>query len=323
MALLDRIAEHWPGARARDRDTFTIDVSGVTAEIDVGGVALAIEVRPALGVIASAAMPVLDGLTLRVRTDASAGSVTTGHHAFDQIFRVDADDPQLARLLLDEGCQIELAAGRTAGQSVVVANRRVEVLGTPRNDADVIVAMRAVAALAARPYQLVRTLRRALRRWGPVPSSAAWDVTSFRLALTTPMPSVHLAWRQRALDGGSGPRLSTRVIAERRGPAGEFTVIDASRMASPGARAPGPVPLDVPDVARGRYLLLADRATDAHDDLAPHLPLLGDALPLAVIASGDAIAVVFDGFEEQRVALEPALALARGLASHRSLGPYR
>lgn len=319
MALIDRLADVLPHARTADGRTFVVDL---------GGAELAIELDPVLGVVASAPMPVLDGLVLRVRPDGGAGNFLTGHRAFDHSFRVDADDPQLARLLLDEAAQIELAAGRHAGQTVVVANRRVEVLGVARGEDDQLAALRAAAAIAARPYQIARKLRRALRRWGPVPTAEGWDVTSFRIGLTMPMPSVHLAWRQAPLAPGAdapGPRLSTHVVAERRGTAGAFTVIDAQRVPppSPSSSRPGPVPLDVPDVPRGRYLLIADRATDAHDDLAPHLALLGGALPVAVIASGDAVAVVFDGFEEQRLALEPALALARGLAATSSVGPYR
>jgi hypothetical protein len=313
--LFERLGELVPGVRSTDGKTFAIDV---------GGAEIAIELEPAEGVIASAAMPVLDGLSLRVRPDGGAGNFLTGHRAFDHSFRVDADDPEIARLLLDEATQIELAAGRHTAQTVVVANRRVDVFGTPFNEAHQLCALRAAAALAARPYQIVRKLRRALRRWGPVPSGEAWDVTSFRLALTMPTPSVHLAWRQRTIMArDTTPRLQTRVVASRRGTAGTFTVIDAQRVTPPALGTPVPVPLDVPDVVRGRYLLLADRATDAHDDLAPHLPLLGGALPLAVLAEGDSVAVVFDGFEEQRIALEPALALARGLASTANIGPYR
>ncbi|MCA9674793.1 MAG: hypothetical protein KC464_07130, partial [Myxococcales bacterium] len=257
-----RVRERWPSAVRRDDQLVIAPV--------------AIDLFPAPGVIASAPMPVLEGVSLRVRPDAAVGNYTTLHPAFDRGFRVDADDHAVARLLLDEATQIELAAGHDAAQTVVVANRRVDVLGTPRHDEDVVAALRAVVALAHRPYQVVRDLRTLLRRWDAVPSHEQWDVATFRMALTLPTPSIHFEWRQRALDGTPAPRLTTRVVAERREPLGAFQVLDRARVPATGPSRG--VPLDVPGVADGRYELLADRATHVHDDLAPLLPLLGEAL---------------------------------------------
>jgi hypothetical protein len=102
-------------------------------------------------------------------------------------------------------------------------------------------------------------------------------------------------------------------------------VVDSARTATPAGVA---LPLDVPDVRAGRYLVVAHSAgavAAACVRLELALRHLGEALPHRVSVASSGVDIVFAGFEEQSAALIPAVTLARALAgrSAQSSGPYR
>lgn len=272
-----------------------------------------IELAPAPGVVAAVALPGLDGYSLRIAADGDR---------VDDVLRVVSDDPDLTRALVDDDLRDELCGLRATGFVLDVAKGRARILGVAGGTEDLPYAAGVLESLTARPARIARRLHRLFRRYAGIPSGPRWNTVDYQITLAT-SPTVRVDWPRRRARVGRA--VVTRLRVETTELPANFVVVDTSRV---GSLDPGALPLDVPDTRPGRYALVADRAVSvdaAAERLAPALFWIGAALPHHVEINRSTVEVVFAGVEEQAVAIEPAITLARVLAGRpaHAAGPYR
>jgi hypothetical protein len=308
----EHVAARVPGGRLDDEGRLLVARERCT---------IAVEVLPAPGVIAAAELPGLDGYRLHAAPDRERPGDPLSERV-DNALRLESDDAELTRALLGDRLRGDLLLLRARGLELVIGGDRVAVLGELRHADPVAAAVGLVAAIAARPAELAARLARQYRRFAGVASGPRWNTVDFQVTLAI-NPTVRIDWpRRRRADGA--PALVTRLRADTAEPPLGFAVVD-TRLAPPD---PGAMILDVPEVPRGRFALVADPATSldaAFARLTAALPYLGAALPRYVAVTAGGVEVLFAGLEEQAVAVEPAVTLTRLLAGRPAYaaGPYR
>lgn len=290
--------------------------------VPVGHGEIAVELFPEAGVVAAADLPGLDGYRLHVAAGPEGPASTVVGDRADQMIRILSDDADLTEALLDGRVRAALHCLGPRGLELVVGRDRASVHGwvsEPRAVADIVALL---AALCARPARIAARAARMYRRFAGIASGPRWNCVDFQVTLAT-HPTVRVDWPRRRRAGGA-PALVTRLRAETAELPLGFAIVDTQRTAID----PGAMPLDVPDVARGRFALTAHLATSldaAFARVTPALPYVGAAMPHHVAVTAEGVEIVFAGLEEQTVAIEPAVSLARVLAGRpaHAAGPYR
>lgn len=289
--------------------------------VTVGRERIAIELHPAPGVVAAAELDGFDGYHLHVSPDRDPAGAPLGDR-IEMALRVESDDRELTEVLLAGRLRSELLMLRVRNLELVVGDDRAYVLGHLAGARQVADACLLLAAVCARPAQLAERMARLYRRFAGVASGPRWNTDDFHVTLAT-SPAVRVDWPRRRR--GAGAQLVTRLRVETAVAPVGFAVVDTSRTPEPDAAF---MPLDVPDVPRGRFVLVADPAISvdaAFARVTPALPYLGAALPHHVGVTAEGVEVLFSGIEEQAIAIEPAVSLTRVLAgrSAHAAGPYR
>jgi hypothetical protein len=283
--------------------------------VPVGEHEVTVTIAPRPGVICTAELTGFDGYALQVTADGAIAELPVGDR-INGVLDIYSNDRELTWALLDHTIRPHLASLR-GGRSLIFAGDQLRVHGTAPAQVAGNLAL-AVARIAARPHELAARVAQIFRRLGGVASGARWNCVDYRIALPT-APPVAVDWPRSR--GGLVTRFRVETTERLEG----FVVVDSARAATPPGVA---LPLDVPDVRAGRYLVIAHSAgavAAACTRLEAALRPLADALPHQVAVTPSGVEIVFAGFEEQTVALIPAVTLARALAgrSAQSTGPYR
>jgi hypothetical protein len=306
---VDAIAATIPGSRIVDDRRLVIPI---------GGHDIAVAVAPRPGVVCAAELPGFDGYDVQITADGSFAELPVGDRSGD-VLDITTNDRELTWALIDGGLRPHLVALRR-GRSLVITRDEVRVLGDASPELTGSLAI-AVARIAARPAELARRSARLFRRLGGIATGPRWNTVDFRITLAT-APPVTVDWPRRGI---AERGLVTRLRVETPDGVDDFMVVDTVRAAPPAGVA---VPLAVPDVRSGRYVVVAETTAAvaaACTRLDPALRQLGDALPHRVAVNTSGVDVIYAGYEEQAAALVPAVTLARVLAgpSAHAPGPYR